>query len=106
MIRRLFTRAGEMTAHPWALAIVAIYALGWLIFERETFDWHAGATLATWVMTLFIQRAEQSDTQAQQAKLDEILERLGADDRVVGIDREEVEEIEAEREHRGHGRSS
>ena len=32
----------------------------------ETFEWHAVATLATWGMTLVIQRAEHRDTQAIQ----------------------------------------
>ena len=36
-------------------------------------DWHAVATLATWLMTLVIQRAEHRDTQAIHGKLDELL---------------------------------
>jgi hypothetical protein len=39
-----------------AFAIVLVYAGLWLVFQRETFDWHAVATLATWMMTLFITR--------------------------------------------------
>jgi low affinity Fe/Cu permease len=34
---------------------------------------YAIATLATWMMTLFIQRSEHRDTQAIHAKLDELL---------------------------------
>ena len=35
---------------------------------------HEGlATMAVWFMTLLIQRAEHRDTQAMQAKLDELL---------------------------------
>jgi low affinity Fe/Cu permease len=61
------------TAHPAAFLIVLIYAGVWAIFEPERLDWHGVATLATWVMTLFIQRAEHRDTQAIHAKLDELL---------------------------------
>jgi low affinity Fe/Cu permease len=49
-------------------------------------------------MTLFIQRAEHRDTQAIQAKLDELLRaQAGASDAVTRIDRKEPEEIERER---------
>ena len=41
------------------------------MFEPETFDWHGIATIAVWVMTLFIQRAENRDTQSIHAKLDD-----------------------------------
>jgi hypothetical protein len=44
--------------------VLAGYALAWFIFARESFDWQSVATLATWSMTLFIQRAEHHDTQA------------------------------------------
>ena len=36
-------------------------------------QWHSIATLATWGMTLVIQRAEHRDSQAIHAKLDELL---------------------------------
>src|SRR5262249_45065397 len=40
-------------------------------FSPETFGWAAIATLATWLMTLFINRTEHCDTQALHAKLDD-----------------------------------
>jgi low affinity Fe/Cu permease len=43
------------------------------IFDHASFDWHAVATCATLAITLFIKRAEHRDTQAIQAKLDELL---------------------------------
>jgi low affinity Fe/Cu permease len=67
------TQIGVHTAHPFAFLIVSAYGLSWIFFERETFNWHAVATMAIWFMTLFIQRAEYRDTQAIQAKLDELL---------------------------------
>jgi low affinity Fe/Cu permease len=45
----------------------------WIALTPDTFDWHAVATVATWSMTLIIQRAEHRDTQAIHAKLDELL---------------------------------
>ena len=58
------------------------------------------AILATWAMTLVIQRAEHRDTQATQAKLDEILHALGdARNEVTKIDEKEPEEIEQQRKH-------
>jgi len=65
------TLLGVATARPGAFLVFAGYALSWLMFEPATLEWHSIATLATWFMTLVIQRAEHRDTQALQAKLDE-----------------------------------
>ena len=95
----VLTRIGTWTSHPTAFAVVALYALAWLILAPEELNWHSVATLATWLMTLFIQRAEHRDTQAIQAKLDELLRsQAGASNALAGIDRKEPEEIERERE--------
>lgn len=101
-LRHALTIVGTWIASPIAFGVVLLYAVLWFAFERDTFDWHAVATLATWMMTLFIQRAEHRDTQAIHAKLDELLhaERY-ADNRLTGLDDEEPEEIE---EHRGRAR--
>ncbi len=99
LFRRVLTNLGAWTAHPAAFAIVALYGLGWFIFERTAFDWHAVATLAVWLMTLVIQRAEHRDTQAMHAKLDELLVATGgARNELAGIDRRQGEEIETFRE--------
>ena len=98
-IRQLLTQIGVQTAHPLAFLIVTVYGLSWLLFERETFNWHAIATMATWFMTLFIQRAEHRDTQAIQAKLDELLHAQSrARNELTHIDEEEPEDIERHRE--------
>ena len=73
LLRQTLTRIGELAAHPAAFGILLVYASLWLVFDRASLDWHAFATLATWFMTLIIQRAEDRDTQALQAKLDELL---------------------------------
>ena len=85
---------GELSAHPGAFGVIVVYAMLWFIFDRDTLDWNAFATLAVWLMTLLIQRAEYRDTQAMQAKLDELLHAHGrANNALTKIDYEEPEDI-------------
>jgi low affinity Fe/Cu permease len=101
--RELLTRFGTWSAHPLAFVIVAVYVLAWLIVSPETFGWHGLATVATWMMTLFIQRAEHRDTQAIHAKLDELLRvESRARDELTELDKKEPEEIETHREREQH----
>lgn len=96
--RQILTKIGVLTSRPTAFLIVVFYAAAWTIFDLDTFDWHAVATLATWMMTLFIQRAEHRDTQAIHAKLDELLQsQPGARGDLNRLERKEPEEIEEER---------
>jgi low affinity Fe/Cu permease len=67
------THAGQAAGHPAAFVVVVVYALLWLAFDPATFDWDAVATLAVFVMTLFIQRTNRRDNLALHAKLDELL---------------------------------
>ena len=89
------TRLGVLTSHPLSFMVLALFAVAWFVFEPQTFDWHAVATLATLCMTLFIQRAEHRDTQAIHAKLDELL-RADARARtdLARLDEKEPEAIE------------
>ena len=66
------------------------------MFERRTLDLGTGfAVLATWAMTLFIQRATYRDMQAVHAKLDELLRVEGAARTdLAKIDKKDAEEIE------------
>ena len=64
---------GLAAGHPAAFIFVVIYALAWFIFCRATFDWNAVATLGVFIMTIFIQHANQRDNLALHAKLDELL---------------------------------
>ena len=99
LIRSILTKIGVLTAHPAAFMIVFVYTAAWVIFEPKTLDWHGFATIATWLMTLFIQRAEHRDTQAIHAKLDELLKADGsARSSLKNVDEEEPEEIEERRE--------
>jgi low affinity Fe/Cu permease len=102
--RHWLTKLGAWSAHPGAFAIVGAYAILWFIFERDSLNWHGVATLATWTMTLFIQRAEHRDTQALQAKLDELLRVHGeARNELTRLDDQEPEEIEHHREEARRG---
>ena len=93
-IRHALTRLGVFTAHPTAFLVVVAYTVLWAMFQPRTFDWHAVATLATWFMTLLIQRAEHRDTQAIHAKLDALIEaQPNASNSVARIDQREPEEI-------------
>ena len=97
-IRGLLTKIGVLTSHPSAFVFLGIYALLWFFFSPETLEWHAVATLATWCMTLFIQRAGHRDTQAIHAKLDELLKAEGrARTDLRRLDEQEPEDIERHR---------
>jgi low affinity Fe/Cu permease len=98
LIRIWLTRFGVFTTHPAAFLIVCAYVAAWLILSPDSFDWHAVATVATWFMTLIIQRAEHRDTQAIHAKLDELLRAEGhARSELTMLDSEEPEIIEKHR---------
>jgi low affinity Fe/Cu permease len=71
--RHWTTHIGQAAGHPAAFLVVLLYAVLWLAFEPVSFDWSAVATLAVFVMTLFIQRANRRDNLALHAKLDELL---------------------------------
>jgi len=98
ILRQWLTRLGVLTSHPAAFVAMFAYVTVWLTFSFDTFDWHSAATVATWFMTLLIQRAEHRDTQAIHAKLDELLRAEGkARNELVEIDEEEPEAIERHR---------
>jgi low affinity Fe/Cu permease len=93
-IRQFITRFGVLTSHPAAFLVFIVYVGLWLLLSPRTFDWQAIATLATWGMTLFIQRAEHRDTQAIHAKLDELLRTQdSARNELTSLDTKEPEEI-------------
>jgi low affinity Fe/Cu permease len=97
-LRRALTLLGGLTAHPLAFLLVAAYGLFWFMFDSE-FGWHEFATMAVWFMTLIIQRAEHRDTQAIQAKLDELIHaQTRASNHLTRIDEEEPEDIQQHRE--------
>lgn len=93
------THVGVATSRPFAFVVLALFLVLWLVLDRSSFGWESAATVATLLMTLFIQRAEHRDTQAIHAKLDELLRAEGnADNSLTAVDREEPEEIEKHRD--------
>ena len=91
----MLTKLGTLTASPFAFGVVLVYAALWIVFEPEKLDWHGAATLATWLMTLVIQRSEHRDTQAIHAKLDDLLRANDrADTGLATIDDQEPEDVE------------
>jgi low affinity Fe/Cu permease len=100
----VLTNLGALSAKPLAFLTVIVYGSLWFIFQRDTLDWHGLATLATWMMTLFIQRSEHRDTQALHAKVDDLLRsHHEARSDLTKIDEREPEEIEQYRDSRNDG---
>lgn len=98
LVHRTLTELGVVTARPIAFIALGLYVVAWLVFDRESFDMHGGAALGAWFMTLFIQRAAHRDTQAIQAKLDELLRaHENARTDLRDLDDEEPEDIERHR---------
>ena len=99
MESRKTTAIGQAAGHPAAFAIVLPYAVQWLTFDAATFDGNAIATLAVWIMTLFIQRSNRRDTLALHAKLDELL-RVDREARseLTRLDEQEPEAIDEHRD--------
>jgi len=94
-IQAFLTATGTWMARPAAFGFVAVYVILWLIFDRESFDFHGAIALITLCMTLLIQRSEHRDTQALQAKLDELLRAQdGARAGISRIDDQQPEQIE------------
>jgi low affinity Fe/Cu permease len=97
--RHWTTLIGQAAGHPAAFLVVIVYAVLWLIFDRATFDWNAVATLAVFLMTLFIQRANRRDNLALHAKLDELLRvDHAARSELTQLDEQEPEVIERHRD--------
>jgi low affinity Fe/Cu permease len=97
-VRGWLTHVGVLTSRPAAFAVFALYGIAWIAFG-DGLEWHSIATLATWGMTLVIQRAEHRDTQAIHAKLDALLKAHGdADDELMSVDDKDAEEVERDRD--------
>jgi low affinity Fe/Cu permease len=96
-LNRFLTNAGAWLSRPLAVVAVGVFTAIWLIFDRESFNWQAIASVATLLMTLFIQRSEHRDTQANiHAKLDELLRTQGDEkNHLATLDDKEREQIEA-----------
>ena len=97
--RHWTTHIGQAAGHPAAFIGVVAYGALWLIFSQHSFGWEAVGTLAIFMMTLFIQRANRRDNLALHAKLDELLRvDNAARSELTHIDQQEPEEIEQHRD--------
>jgi low affinity Fe/Cu permease len=95
LIRRGLTWLGVLTARPIAFLVVLTYGVLWIVFSPQSLNWQGVVALATWMMTVIIERAEHRDTQAIHAKLDHLLEAVDrADPKLSAIDKMEPEDIE------------
>lgn len=93
-LHRAMTVLVAALGHPASLGVVVICAVIWRQVQPESFDLHAVATLVAVAMTLVIQRGQNRDTAALQAKLDElILATDGARNEVAGLDQESQYDI-------------
>ncbi len=94
-LHRAMTAAVGALGHPASLVVLLILSLIWRRVEPDSFDLHAVATLVAVAMTLIIQRGQNRDTAALQAKLDElILATEGARNELAGLDQESADDIE------------
>ncbi|RZJ45080.1 MAG: hypothetical protein EON87_08420 [Brevundimonas sp.] len=101
-LHRLLTATVGVLGHPASLLAVVGGGFIWRAVEPESFDLHAIATLVAIAMTLVIQRGQNRDTAALQAKLDELIHATGgARDEVAGLDEQDVDDIDEIR-HAGH----
>ena len=93
------THIGQAAGHPTAFLGVVAYGALWLILSPDSFSWEAFGTLAIFMMTVFIQRANRRDTLALHAKLDELL-RVddAARSELTQLDEQEPEVIEQHRD--------
>ena len=95
---QFLTRVSVFLSHPGAFVAASVYVVVWALLHPQTFEWHAGVTIAALFMTLFIQRATHRDTQALHAKMDELLQAHGrARNDVALVDEAEPEDIEESR---------
>lgn len=94
-LHRALTASVSILGHPAMLPVIVVAALIWRQVEPDSFDLHAVATLVAVAMTVLIQRGQNRDTAALQAKLDElILATEGARNALVGLDQKSVDDIE------------
>jgi low affinity Fe/Cu permease len=94
------TRTSEWAGKPvtFILALIAVViwaALGPLFAYSETWQLviNTGTTIITFLMVFVLQNAQTRDTRAIQAKLDEIILTSSAENRFIGIENLDEEDL-------------
>ncbi len=102
--QHLFTRfagktsewAGKPATFVFAVVLVAIWAATGPLFDfSETWQLviNTGTTIITFLMVFVLQNAQTRDAQAVQAKLDEIILTSHAENRFIGIEHLDEEDL-------------
>ena len=98
ILHRGLDASGRLFTHPLSLVAMVGFIVAWAVFEPDTLDWHAAATLITFAMAVVIERNARRDTTALQAKLDELIHATdGARNEIAAIEDAPTDEIEARR---------
>lgn len=98
ILHRGLDASGRLFTHPVSLLAMAAFVVAWAVFERDTLDWHAAATLVTFAMAVVIERNARRDTIALQAKLDELIHATdGARNELAAVEEQPIDEIQARR---------
>lgn len=98
IISRALDAAGRVLTHTSSLLAMLLFVGAWSIFDRESLDWHAAATLITFIIAIIIERNARRDTTALQAKLDELIHATdGARNEIAAVENRPIDEIEARR---------
>ena len=97
-IRRALTQLGGLAARPLAFLLVVTYGLLWFLFDREGVWMARPRYHGRLVHDSLHSTGEHRDTQAIQAKLDELIHAQSrASNAMTRIDEEEPEDIERHR---------
>jgi len=90
--------SSKPVAFASALALIALWLVAGPIFQHNQ-AWqlvvNTGTTIITFLMVFVLQNAQNRDSRAIQAKLNELILKSGADNRYVGI--EHLDDIELRR---------
>ncbi|WP_309645189.1 low affinity iron permease family protein [Phenylobacterium sp.] len=98
ILHRGLDASGRLFTHPASLLAMAAFIGAWAVFEPDTLDWHAAATIITYAMAVVIERNARRDTTAVQAKLDELIHATqGARNEIAAVEDRSLDEIEAKR---------
>lgn len=100
---RFARKAARFTGHPGcflaAVLVVVVWAVSGPMFQfNQTWQLviNTGTTIVTFLMVFLIQNSQNSDTEAMQIKLDELIRALEpASNRMLALEELDEEELDA-----------